>query len=236
MRGLGRRDLPRGSHYRAQKATRSTAEDQAQCQQWPLWPPNHPGKRSCIRSSFSSWLLSTSRTSSRRRMTPGAAVRRAARAARAGHQHPGQECGSACPARRPDPSGAQQPSQPPPSRPPVKRDQVGSAARLPSRFGNATAGWPRPSQVRRRYHDDPILGPDPGGLPSAGLFSAPPQPGVGGSRSSRGPAVRHCPGLQAGVGSQGHQRPHRPPGPRCRVAGLLRAQYNAGAGAGRRLR
>jgi hypothetical protein len=76
--------------------------------------PNGPERRSCIHSSFSSWLLSTSRTSSRRRMTRGARVRPAA----LGHEHPGQERGSACPARRPDSNAGQQPSQPP-SQPPA---------------------------------------------------------------------------------------------------------------------
>lgn len=46
---------------------------------------------------LSSWLLSTSGTSSRRRITRGAHVRPAALG---GHEHPDKQCGSACPARR----------------------------------------------------------------------------------------------------------------------------------------
>jgi hypothetical protein len=46
-----------------------------------------PERRSCIRSSFSGWLLSTSRTSSRRRTTSAARVRHA----ELGHEHPGNE-------------------------------------------------------------------------------------------------------------------------------------------------
>jgi hypothetical protein len=72
--------------------------------------------RSCIHSSFSSWLLSTSGTSSRRRMTRGAQVRPAALG---GHEHPDKQRGSACPGTQADSNGAQQPSQPSPLRPPT---------------------------------------------------------------------------------------------------------------------
>lgn len=166
MRSLGRRDLPPGSHHRAQEATRSTAEDQAQCQQRPLRAPNDPGKRSCIRSSFSSWLLSTSRTGSRRPMTRGARVRHATLA---GHEHPGKERGSVCPAPRPDSNGAQQPSQPP-SRPPA--NGITWDPQLGSHRGSGTpsAGWPRPSRVRTLVMSSDVTtqfepgngGPDPG--------------------------------------------------------------------------
>ena len=76
----------------------------------PLRPPNHPQGRSCIGSSFSSWLLSTSRTSSRRRTTHAARVRPAAPG---GHEHPvahpRQPVRSS---RRPDPEPSQRSGRP----------------------------------------------------------------------------------------------------------------------------
>jgi DNA-directed RNA polymerase specialized sigma24 family protein len=56
--------------------------------------------------------------------------------------------------------------------------------------------------------------PYPGGMPPARLLSPPPHPRAAGSRGPDSPPGRHRPGLQKGMGSQGHRRPHRPARPR----------------------
>ena len=56
--------------------------------------------------------------------------------------------------------------------------------------------------------------PHPGGVPPAGLLGPPAHPRRAGPREPDGPAGRHRPGVQAGVGGQGHRRPDRPARPR----------------------
>lgn len=59
-----------------------------------------------------------------------------------------------------------------------------------------------------------ITGRACGGLPSAGLLRPPPCPGLTGPGGRHGPTGGHRPGLQAGVGDQGHRGPRRPSRPR----------------------
>ena len=55
-----------------------------------------------------------------------------------------------------------------------------------------------------------VYRPDAGHVPPAGLLSPPPRPRLAGSRGPGSRAGRRRQGLQAGMGSQGHRRPHRP--------------------------
>jgi len=61
--------------------------------------------------------------------------------------------------------------------------------------------------------------PHPRGMPPAGLHSPPPRLRRPRTRGPEDPAGQHRQGLQKGLGSQGHRRPHRPPRPGAIVTG-----------------